>query len=131
MLSAIVVTASGDIVVANETSNADLFWALRGGGGGTFGIIISITYRTHPAPIVGGFVKGTVACQDEETFEQLLVAFLTFLPRLFTQHWGDTVTPDGLHWRIQVDLRYIGISQAEARAVWEPFLEAVNESMCS
>ncbi len=47
LLSAEVVLADGTIVTANEEENADLFWALRGGGGG-LGIVISFTYRLHP-----------------------------------------------------------------------------------
>src|SRR5579859_4836780 len=30
--------------------NQDLFWALRGGGGGTFGVVVSVTLRTFPEP---------------------------------------------------------------------------------
>ncbi|KAL4785458.1 FAD-binding domain-containing protein [Aspergillus varians] len=40
-----VVTANGTAVVANEYQNEDLFWALRGGGGGTFGVVTSVTMR--------------------------------------------------------------------------------------
>ncbi|PLN85699.1 hypothetical protein BDW42DRAFT_160435 [Aspergillus taichungensis] len=40
-----VVTADGNVVVANQYQNADLFWALRGGGGGTFGVVTSVTMR--------------------------------------------------------------------------------------
>ncbi|RAH82826.1 FAD-binding domain-containing protein [Aspergillus japonicus CBS 114.51] len=43
-----VVTAEGDLVVANEYQNEDLFWALRGGGGGTFGVVVRTTIRTFP-----------------------------------------------------------------------------------
>ncbi|KAI9040214.1 FAD-binding domain-containing protein [Aspergillus affinis] len=43
-----VVTADGDLVVANEFQNKDLFWALRGGGGGTFGVVINVTIRVYP-----------------------------------------------------------------------------------
>lgn len=43
-----VVTADGDFVVANSTSNTDLFWALRGGGGSTFGVATSVTVKAHP-----------------------------------------------------------------------------------
>ncbi|PYH43022.1 FAD-binding domain-containing protein [Aspergillus saccharolyticus JOP 1030-1] len=43
-----VVTAKGDLVIANEYQNKDLFWALRGGGGGTFGVVVNTTIRTFP-----------------------------------------------------------------------------------
>lgn len=48
VLSFEVVTADGEFVVANSTSNTDLFWALRGGGGSTFGVATSVTVRAHP-----------------------------------------------------------------------------------
>ncbi|KAI9372975.1 chanoclavine-I synthase oxidoreductase protein [Aspergillus egyptiacus] len=42
-----VVTAEGELVVANAHQHSDLFWALRGGGGGTFGIVARATMRVH------------------------------------------------------------------------------------
>jgi hypothetical protein len=45
-----VVTPKGDLVIANECQNQDLFWAMRGGGGSTFGVMTSVTIRTHPTP---------------------------------------------------------------------------------
>jgi len=47
LISADVVTADGQFLVANEQENADLFWALRGGGG-NFGVCTSLEYRLHP-----------------------------------------------------------------------------------
>jgi len=35
-------------LTVNNYQNSDLFWALRGGGGGTYGIVTSVTYRTYP-----------------------------------------------------------------------------------
>jgi len=49
------VTAKGKVLVANSVNNTDLFWALRGGGGSVWGVITSITLKTHPNP-EGGFV---------------------------------------------------------------------------
>ncbi|KAB8070023.1 hypothetical protein BDV29DRAFT_181700 [Aspergillus leporis] len=43
-----VVTANGSIITTNTYQHQDLFWALRGGGGGTWGIVLNATIRTYP-----------------------------------------------------------------------------------
>jgi FAD/FMN-containing dehydrogenase len=54
LLAAQVVTAAGDIVVANADENPDLFWGIRGGGG-NFGIVTEFTYHLAPVgQILGG-----------------------------------------------------------------------------
>jgi FAD/FMN-containing dehydrogenase len=53
LLSVELVTADGDIVEVTESSDPDLFWALRGGGG-NFGIAASLEYRLHPLEMVTG-----------------------------------------------------------------------------
>lgn len=42
-----VVLANGTVVIADNCTNTDLFWALRGGGGGTFGVVTAVHYKTH------------------------------------------------------------------------------------
>lgn len=54
LLAAEVVTASGEIVTADERSHPDLFWAIRGGGGNV-GIVTEFTFRLASVPqILGG-----------------------------------------------------------------------------
>jgi FAD/FMN-containing dehydrogenase len=48
LLEATVVLANGTAVVANARQHPDLYWALRGGGGGNFGIVTRLMFRTHP-----------------------------------------------------------------------------------
>jgi FAD/FMN-containing dehydrogenase len=45
-----VVIPSGEYLVANACQNTDLFFALRGGGGGTFGVVIETTFKVEPKP---------------------------------------------------------------------------------
>lgn len=50
LVRAEVVLADGRIVVSDAETEPDLFWALRGAGGGAFGVVTSLTFRTIPAP---------------------------------------------------------------------------------
>ncbi len=56
LVAAEVVTVDGDVIVASEDDHADLFWALRGGGG-NFGVVTRLDFTLHPMrEVVGGFL---------------------------------------------------------------------------
>ncbi|TGE36260.1 FAD-binding oxidoreductase [Desulfosporosinus fructosivorans] len=57
ILAATIVDANGEMLRASENENPDLFWAIRGGGGGNFGIITSYTFTIRPAPFQVGIFE--------------------------------------------------------------------------
>ncbi len=71
LLSADVVTADGELVQASGEENADLFWALRGGGG-NFGVVTSFEFRLHP---VGPEVLSGLVVHPLEGARELLRAY--------------------------------------------------------
>jgi FAD/FMN-containing dehydrogenase len=77
LLAAEVVLADGERVTASTDENAELFWALRGGGG-NFGVVTEFTFSAHP---VSDIVGGPTFWPIEET-EEVLSAYREFLPAL-------------------------------------------------
>jgi hypothetical protein len=115
-----VVVADGSIVRANPKGNADLFWALRGGGG-NFGVVTEFEVTLHPVTAV---LFGRGICPGEE------------VPTLL-RHWRDFMpeSPDNLRWgfslrsaphaeNIPAYLR--GCPIASASALWVGDLEKGN-----
>jgi Berberine and berberine like len=64
VLDLTVVLASGEVVTANACQNSDLFTALRGGGGGTFGVVISATIKSYPTQPLITHTMGVVPLND-------------------------------------------------------------------
>ncbi|KAL4893314.1 hypothetical protein BDV59DRAFT_207807 [Aspergillus ambiguus] len=94
-LEFVVVTAKGEIVVANDFQNQDLFWALRGGGGGTFGIAVSSTVRAFSdVPATAVSLNVTIPANESADREKLwssLRAVLSMYPALDDKQNGVVV----------------------------------------
>lgn len=86
VLQATVVLANGSSVTASACSHPELFRALRGGGGGTFGVMTSVTYAMHPHPPGGaaGALILVKALRGAGSVAMLIDAFLAALPDLNT-----------------------------------------------
>ena len=74
LISAQLVTVDGRQVEASQTSNPDLFWAVRGGGG-NFGVVTALDYQLHPVTDV---LAGTLLYPPGR-IPQLLQAFVKFV----------------------------------------------------
>jgi FAD/FMN-containing dehydrogenase len=75
LLEAEMVTADGQVVIANKDSNADLLWGLQGGGG-NFGIVTRFTYQAYP---VGPDVYFMAVFYSAENDREILRAFRDFV----------------------------------------------------
>ena len=78
LIEADVVLADGSIVTASETQNADLFWALRGGGG-NFGVVSSFLFRAHP---VSHVYAGPIFWDATVHGKEVMRAYREFLPSM-------------------------------------------------
>jgi FAD/FMN-containing dehydrogenase len=128
LLEAEIVTADGRVRCLNACSDPDLFWALKGGGGGTFGVVTRLTLRTHDLPAYFGASWGKIRAQSDEAFARLIAHFLSFYrERLFNPHWGEQVSlsPNNT---LEISMVSQGLGKEEMTASWEPFLTRINAS---
>jgi FAD/FMN-containing dehydrogenase len=133
LLQAEVVTADGVVRVVNAYREPELFWALKGGGGGSFGVVASVTLETHPLPEYFGAVFVNVNAHSPDAFRQLIERFIAFYAEnLLNEHWGETVSlrPDGT---LRISMLFQGLSRDQAAGVWQPFFDWVSSpaSGCS
>lgn len=84
-----VVLPNASYETVNEYQNPNLWWALRGGGGPNFGVVTSVTYRTHPNPVYT--VAFFVATADStDSFVNLLTTFMRFHNPISEAGWAGT-----------------------------------------
>lgn len=128
LLEAEVVTAAGAVLTVNACLNSDLFWALKGGGGGTFGVVTRVTLRTHELPEFFGAVVATINAQSDAAYERLIAHFMSFYAQsLFNPHWGEQAHfgPDNA---LEFTLVSQGLNPSEQQQLWQPFFEWVKAS---
>jgi len=127
LIEAEVVTADGEVRIANACSNPDLFWALKGGGGG-FGVVTRVTLLTHALPEFLGGVFATIKASSDEAYRRLISKIMEFYAQaLFNPHWGEQLgfAPDGV---LSIFMVLQGLDQQQAEATWRPFFDWVSAS---
>ncbi|HEY5778347.1 MAG TPA: FAD-binding oxidoreductase [Terrimicrobiaceae bacterium] len=128
LLEAEVVTADGAVRIANACTNPDLFWGLKGGGGGSLGVVTKVTLKTRELPEYFGAVFGTIRARSDAAFRDLIAWIIRFYhDHLFNRHWGEQIVfaPDN---SIRMAMVFQGLDRRQAEMVWQPFLEWVTSS---
>jgi FAD/FMN-containing dehydrogenase len=128
LLEAEVVSADGVVRIANSCTNPDLFWALKGGGGGNFGVVTRLTLKTHELAERAGAAIFTVKAMSGPAFRELIREFVAFYAeRAFNLHWGGSVhlqRDDTL----SIAMVSYGLNKGAEQAVWQPFLDVIAAS---
>jgi FAD/FMN-containing dehydrogenase len=126
LLEAEVVTAEGAVRIANPVRNRELFWALKGGGGGTFGVVTRLTLRTHALPAFFGAVLATITAASDAAYGTLAGQVLSFYREcLLNRHWGE-VLRFGPGRQLGVNMVFQGLTKAQAEEIWAPLFAWVR-----
>jgi FAD/FMN-containing dehydrogenase len=123
LLEAEVVTADGAVRTANACTNPDLFWGIKGGGGGSLGVVTKVTLRTRELPAFFGRVRATIKASSDAAFHRLIGQFVGFYNRsLFNPHWGESVAfgPDNT---FTSTMSFQGPDEQQAHDVWQGFFD--------
>jgi len=126
LLEAEVVTADGQVRIANARCHPDLFWGLKGGGGGSLGVVTRLTLRTFDLPEVFGGVRLAIKAATGNAFRALIARAMAFYREaLFNPHWGEQISLRNGD-TLQVAMVFQGLTEAQARAAWVPFVAWVR-----
>jgi FAD/FMN-containing dehydrogenase len=128
LLEAEIVTADGTVRVVNACRDPDLFWAIKGGGGGSWGVVTRVTLRTHELPQYFGAAWGTIKAVSDDAYRKLIARLVDFyVANLFNAHWGEQISlrPDNT---LKVSMVSQGLSGAQSKEIWKPFFDWANSS---
>ena len=126
LLEAEIVTADGKVLIANAYKNADLFWGIKGGGGGSLGVVTRLTLRTHDLPDTFGAVFGAIRASSDEAYHALIAKAISFYGSdLFNPHWGEQMVFKKEN-TLRISMVFQGLEQTEAEKIWRPFTDWVN-----
>jgi FAD/FMN-containing dehydrogenase len=121
LLEAEIVTADGVVRVVNECLDPDLFWAIKGGGGGTFGVVTRFTLRTRELPEFFGAVSTNIRAASDEAYRALIAEAMSFYStNLFNEHWGEKMN----FWSnntLDIGMLSQGLTRQQVEDTWAPF----------
>jgi len=122
-----VVTADGDLVTASPTQNQDLYWALSGGGGGTFGVVVSMIAKVYPDTIVSGASMAfNSANVSSDRFYEAIEIFHFLLPDIVDAGAMVIYFSTNLGFQIQPLTAYNKTSN-DVKNILSPFITSLDE----
>jgi hypothetical protein len=118
-----IVLTNGTVLTANEHLNADLFWALRGGGASTYGVVTRITMKTFPRPDVASSTI-VVAAANRDAFLDAMAYFFALTPNM--SDYGITGYPSMTPRSYSGYLALPGKSMTQFQAFMDPIVSKMK-----
>jgi FAD/FMN-containing dehydrogenase len=126
LLEAEIVTADGRARIVNAAQDPDLFWALKGGGGGTFGVVTRLTLKTHELPATFGAANWRVKANADDAYKALLARFIdAYAAGMNTPHWGEQARARRDN-SLEISMVFQGLDAVAARAPWADLIAFVK-----
>lgn len=128
LLEAEVVLPSGKFVVTNEKSYSDLFWALRGGGGGTFGVVTKMTMKAHDTETLNG-IRISITADANKTGNAGFLKGMGYLMSVMPEwtDWGISGHPILQKYRFESLFTAPGKDASEITDFIEPYVTKLEE----
>ena len=128
LLEAEIVTADGSVETVNAKRKPDLFWAIKGGGGGTFGVVTKLTLKTRALPEKFGAAFGRIKAKDDASYKLLIKNTIDlYSTQLFNPNWGESISFHTDN-SININMVFQGLGKEQAEEKWQPFQNWIKQN---
>ena len=120
-----IVLSDGSLVTANSYQHPDLFWALRGGGGGTYGVVTSASYKTYSIfPLTEVSLSANFTSPD--IAQKVATELIKLLAMISDLGWGASSSLSNS--TLSFNATATNASLADTNATFLPFVQYANET---
>ncbi|KAL4917613.1 hypothetical protein BDW62DRAFT_218097 [Aspergillus aurantiobrunneus] len=115
----------GTYITVSRCQNQDIFYALRGGGGGTFGVVTEMSYSVHPKKPMQ-FARVSIAGVNENVVSEFFSVVVANADRWASEGWGGYIIPAAAGGTSTVSLGTTMLDLSEAQASMQPLIDLAN-----
>ena len=128
LLEAEIVLADGSVQIVSACKHPDLFWALKGGGGGSFGVVTKFVLRTRELPEFFGATFGRIKAKTDADYKKLIEKIMfQYRDKLFNPAWGEQIRFHSDR-SVSISMLFHGLTKNQAQEAWQDFINWAKEN---